>query len=54
MSLRLIHLVCCRIAGWQFLLAGCNAAKNVELLVLRYEKEACADKPCPCRKRHPP
>jgi hypothetical protein len=36
-SLRLIYLVFCRIAGWLALLARTSAAKDVELLVLRHE-----------------
>jgi hypothetical protein len=36
-SLRLIYLVFCRVAGWPALLARPGAAKDVEILVLRYE-----------------
>jgi hypothetical protein len=36
-SLRLIYLVFCRIAGWLTLLASTTAAKDVEILVLRHE-----------------
>lgn len=36
-SLRLIYLVFCRIAGWLTLLARTTAAKDVEILVLRHE-----------------
>ncbi|MER6596625.1 hypothetical protein ABT214_33185 [Micromonospora purpureochromogenes] len=37
MSLRLIYLVFCRIAGWGSLLARTTAAKDLEILVLRHE-----------------
>lgn len=37
MSLRLIYLVFCRIAGWLSLLARTTAAKDLEVLVLRHE-----------------
>jgi hypothetical protein len=37
MSLRLLYLVFCRIAGWLGLLARTSAAKDVEILVLRHE-----------------
>ena len=36
-SLRLIYLVFCRIAGWLSLLARTTAAKDLEILVLRHE-----------------
>jgi transposase InsO family protein len=36
-SLRLIYLVFCRIAGWLALLARTSTAKDVEILVLRHE-----------------
>jgi hypothetical protein len=38
-SLRLIYLVFCRIAGWLSLLALSTAAKDLEILVLRHENE---------------
>ncbi|MCW2641022.1 MAG: integrase catalytic region, partial [Dactylosporangium sp.] len=37
MSLRLIYLVFCRIAGWLALLARTSTAKDVEILVLCHE-----------------
>ncbi|MBQ0906958.1 integrase core domain-containing protein [Micromonospora sp. U21] len=37
MSLHLIYLVFCRIAGWLSLLARTTAAKDLEILVLRHE-----------------
>jgi transposase InsO family protein len=37
MSLRMLYLVFCRIAEWLALLATTNAAKDVEILVLRHE-----------------
>jgi putative transposase len=37
MSLRLLYLVFCRVAGWLALLARTSAAKDVEILVLRHE-----------------
>jgi putative transposase len=36
-SLRLLYLVFCRIAGWLALLTRTSAAKDVEILVLRHE-----------------
>jgi hypothetical protein len=36
-SLRLIYLVFCRIAGWLALPARTTAAKDLEILVLRHE-----------------
>src|SRR5258705_1056176 len=36
-SLRLIYLVFCRIAGWLALLTRTSAAKDAEILVLRHE-----------------
>jgi putative transposase len=36
-SLRLIYLVFCRIAGWLSLLTRTTAAKDLEILVLRHE-----------------
>jgi putative transposase len=36
-SLRLLYLVFCRIAGWLALFAGTDAAKDVEIMVLRHE-----------------
>jgi hypothetical protein len=37
MSLRLLYLVFCRMAGWLALLTRTSAAKDVEILVLRHE-----------------
>jgi hypothetical protein len=37
LSLRLLYLVFCRIAGWLALLAQTSTAKDVEILVLRHE-----------------
>ena len=37
MSPRLLCLIFVRVLGWLWLLARSSAAKNVELLVLRYE-----------------
>jgi hypothetical protein len=37
MSLRLLYLVYCRIAGWLALLTRTSAAKDVEILVLHHE-----------------
>jgi putative transposase len=36
-SSRLVFLVLCRIAAWLVLLARRDAAKDIELLVLRHE-----------------
>jgi hypothetical protein len=36
-SLRLLYLAFCRIAGWLALLARTSAAKDAEILVLRHE-----------------
>jgi hypothetical protein len=36
-SLRLLYLVFCRIAGWLALLTRTRAAKDLEILVLRHE-----------------
>jgi putative transposase len=37
-SLRLLYLVFCHIAGWLILLTQTHSAKEVEILVLRHEK----------------
>ena len=37
MSLRLLYLVFCHIAGWLALLTHTSAAKDVEILILRHE-----------------
>lgn len=37
MSLCLLYLVFCRIAGWLALLARTSVAKDLEILVLRHE-----------------
>lgn len=49
MSLRLIYLVFCRIAGWLSLLARTTAAKDLEILVLRHENAVLRrQNPKPC------
>jgi hypothetical protein len=45
-SLRLLYLVFCRIAGWLALLARTSAAKDVETLILRHETTVL-------RRQHP-
>jgi hypothetical protein len=46
-SLRLLYLVFCRIAGWLALLARTSTAKDVEILVLRHENAVL-------RRQNPP
>jgi putative transposase len=36
-SLRLLYLMFCRIAGWLALLTRTSTAKDVEILILRHE-----------------
>jgi hypothetical protein len=45
-SLRLIYLVFCRIAGWLALLTRTSVAKDVEILILRHENSVL-------RRQHP-
>ncbi|MEV1286166.1 integrase core domain-containing protein [Micromonospora sp. NPDC049679] len=47
MSLRLLYLMFCHIAGWLALLARTSAAKDVEILVLRHENAVL-------RRQNPP
>src|SRR5258706_8846321 len=46
MSLRLLYLVFCRIAGWLALLTRTSTAKDVEILILRHENAVL-------RRQHP-
>jgi putative transposase len=43
--IRLVYLFIVRMLGWLALLAGSDAAKDLEILVLRHEVAAAAGRP---------